>query len=74
MLSGFEVDAMSEGQLAEVADSVAVYYRVSPLHKLKIVKALQRGGHVVGMTGKRSLNHDCNWPQREKPSLNSERS
>lgn len=51
MLSGSELDAMSEGQLADVADSVGVYYRVSPLHKLRIVKALQRSGHVVGMTG-----------------------
>ena len=51
MLSGSELDAMSDTQLTEVAESVGVYYRVSPLHKLRIVKALQRTGHVVGMTG-----------------------
>ena len=51
MLSGSELDAMSDSHLAELAESVGVYYRVSPLHKLRIVKALQRTGHVVGMTG-----------------------
>ena len=51
MLSGSELDAMSDTQLTEVAESVGVYFRVSPLHKLRIVKALQRTGHVVGMTG-----------------------
>ena len=51
MLSGSELDAMSDTQLTEVAESVGVYYRVSPLHKLRVVKALQRTGHVVGMTG-----------------------
>ena len=51
MLSGSELDAMSDSHLAELAESVGVYYRVSPLHKLRIVKALQGTGHVVGMTG-----------------------
>ena len=56
MLSGSELDAMSDTQLTEVAESVGVYYRVSPLHKLRIVKALQRTGHVVGMTGTPATN------------------
>lgn len=30
---------------------VTVFYRVSPGHKLKIIKALQRNGYIVGMTG-----------------------
>ena len=51
LLSGSEVDAMSDNDLELTAEKVCVYYRANPLHKLRIVKALRKNGHVVGMTG-----------------------
>ncbi|GMT29027.1 hypothetical protein PFISCL1PPCAC_20324 [Pristionchus fissidentatus] len=50
-LSGHEVDRMSENELELVIRSVTVFYRASPRHKLKIIKALQNMGEVVAMTG-----------------------
>jgi len=51
VLEGRELDNMSDDQLAEYAERVSVYARVSPEHKLRIVRALQSRGHVVAMTG-----------------------
>ncbi|TQR30787.1 calcium-translocating P-type ATPase, SERCA-type [Brevibacillus brevis] len=51
VLEGRELDGMSDEQLAEYAERVTVYARVSPEHKLRIVRALQSQGHVVAMTG-----------------------
>jgi len=42
---------LNEHQLDKVANNVSVFYRVSPRHKLEIVKSLQRTGNIVGMTG-----------------------
>ncbi|QYR23690.1 calcium-translocating P-type ATPase, SERCA-type [Paenibacillus sp. sptzw28] len=50
-VSGQQLAAMSDEQLDRLADNIYVYARVSPEHKLRIVKALQRKGHVVAMTG-----------------------
>lgn len=50
-LSGQQLAAMDDEKLDSVVDNVYVYARVSPEHKLRIVKALQRKGHVVAMTG-----------------------
>ncbi|MBB6636552.1 calcium-translocating P-type ATPase, SERCA-type [Cohnella thailandensis] len=50
-LSGSELSTMDDDQLDKVVDDVFVYARVSPEHKLRIVQALQRKGHVVAMTG-----------------------
>ncbi|WP_407923769.1 calcium-translocating P-type ATPase, SERCA-type [Cohnella fermenti] len=50
-ISGAELSVMDDAQLDKVADDVFVYARVSPEHKLRIVQALQRKGHVVAMTG-----------------------
>ncbi|XP_014260300.1 calcium-transporting ATPase type 2C member 1 isoform X1 [Cimex lectularius] len=50
-LSGDEIDAMGECQLDQVINNVSVFYRVTPRHKVMIVKAFQRAGIVVGMTG-----------------------
>lgn len=51
VLSGSDLAAMEDGELDRMADDVYVYARVSPEHKLRIVQALQRRGHVVAMTG-----------------------
>ena len=51
VLSGSEMDTMSEKDLAGVIDEVCVCCRVSPQHKVKIVDAFKERGHVVAMTG-----------------------
>jgi len=51
VLTGAELDEMDEATLAEIAEEVDVYARVSPQHKVKIVEALKRLGHIVAMTG-----------------------
>jgi len=51
VISGAELDAMSEAELARRIDSIGVFARVSPAHKVKIVQALRADGHVTAMTG-----------------------
>jgi Ca2+-transporting ATPase len=51
VLEGRELDPMTEDDLAVIVEDVAVYARVSPEHKMKIVGAWKRRGHVVAMTG-----------------------
>lgn len=51
VVTGTELSAMDDAALEQIADDVNVYARVSPEHKLRIVQALQRRGHVVAMTG-----------------------
>ncbi|KAK7879565.1 hypothetical protein WMY93_033726 [Mugilogobius chulae] len=51
VLSGDEVDALDLQQLSQMVSRIAVFYRASPRHKLKIVKSLQNIGAVVAMTG-----------------------
>ncbi|WNS45766.1 calcium-translocating P-type ATPase, SERCA-type [Paenibacillus sp. MMS20-IR301] len=51
VLTGSQLTRMDDDALDKVSDSVYVYARVSPEHKLRIVKSLQRHGHVVAMTG-----------------------
>ena len=50
-LTGQDLEAMSDAELAAIVDDVSVYARVSPEHKLRIVKALQTKGNIVAMTG-----------------------
>lgn len=50
-LTGKDLDAMSDMELAKVVNNVTVYARVSPAHKLRIVRALKRHGHITAMTG-----------------------
>ncbi len=51
LLQGKELEEMDEAELDGIVEEVAVYARVSPEHKLKIVTSLQRKGEVVAMTG-----------------------
>jgi P-type Ca2+ transporter type 2C len=51
VLDGKALNQMEVHELEEIVDDVSVFARVSPEHKLKIVKALQNRGHVVAMTG-----------------------
>lgn len=51
VLTGVDLAAMSDQELAQTVEQVSVYARVAPEHKLRIVDALQQRGHVVAMTG-----------------------
>lgn len=51
ILEGREVEEMEESLLKERAKIVSIYARVSPNHKLKIVRALQDNGEVIAMVG-----------------------
>lgn len=51
VLTGAEVELMSDAELDAVIDETAVFARVSPEHKHRIVESLRRQGHVVAMTG-----------------------
>jgi Ca2+-transporting ATPase len=51
VLTGEELAKMDEAALGTVVETVSVYARVSPMDKLKIVKAWKEKGHVVAMTG-----------------------
>ena len=51
VLTGVELDRMSDDQLAKIVNKVDVCCRVSPAHKTKIVEAFKASGHVVAMTG-----------------------
>ncbi|RPK28296.1 cation-translocating P-type ATPase [Paenibacillus xylanexedens] len=50
-LSGQQLAGMTDEQLDKQVEGIYVFSRVSPEHKLRIVKSLQRKGHVVAMTG-----------------------
>ncbi len=51
VLTGADLDALSEAMVERQVRRTAIYARVTPAHKLRIVQALQRGGEVVAMTG-----------------------
>ncbi len=50
-LTGVELDRMDDKELYDVVEDVAVYARVSPEHKRRIVSALKERGEIVAMTG-----------------------
>lgn len=50
-LSGEELSALSDDELYKIVKKVAVYARVSPEHKLRVVRAWKKHGDVVAMTG-----------------------
>ena len=51
IITGSELEKMSVEKLAQEIEKISVFARATPAHKLKIVEALQRRGHVVAMTG-----------------------
>jgi Ca2+-transporting ATPase len=50
-LSGEELEKVDDAELEKIVEKIEVYARVSPAHKLRVVEALQKKGHVVSMTG-----------------------
>ncbi|HII85358.1 TPA: cation-translocating P-type ATPase [Candidatus Bathyarchaeota archaeon] len=50
-LTGTELDNISDAEFEKEVENVAVYARVSPEHKLRIVNAWKKKGHIVAMTG-----------------------
>ena len=51
VLTGAELDKMSDEELDEVIEHISVFARVSPEHKVRIAQSLRRRGHIVAMTG-----------------------
>lgn len=51
VVTGMELEAMSETEFEREVENIEVYARVSPVHKLRVVTTLQKKGHVVAMTG-----------------------
>lgn len=51
VMTGETLEKISDNELAKVIDSYSVFARVTPSHKMKIVKALKANGEVVAMTG-----------------------
>lgn len=51
ILLGSDVDNLSDEELGEVAETTQVFAKLSPMHKERIIKALQARNHVVGFMG-----------------------
>jgi Ca2+-transporting ATPase len=51
VVTGAELESMSDAEFEQKVETIEVYARVSPEHKLRVVTALQKKGHVVAMTG-----------------------
>ncbi len=51
VVTGAQLEAMSEAEFEREVEHIEVYARVSPAHKLRVVTALQGKGHLVAMTG-----------------------
>jgi magnesium-transporting ATPase (P-type) len=51
VVTGHELDRLSDARLCEVIGDVSVFARTSPTHKLRIVEAARAAGHVVAVTG-----------------------
>ncbi|MEK6264930.1 MAG: cation-translocating P-type ATPase [Clostridium sp.] len=50
-MEGYELDSLSDEDLRIVVENISVYARVSPEHKIRIIRAWQERGNVVAMTG-----------------------
>ncbi len=51
LLLGSQIEAMSDPELAEAASAASVFARLAPVHKERIIRALQSKGHVLGFMG-----------------------
>jgi len=51
VVEGEELNTLQDTELKKIINAVSVFARVTPAHKLRIVKCLQDQGHVVAMTG-----------------------
>lgn len=51
VLTGHDIEAMSDAELCLAVDDIDIFARSSPEHKLRLVTALQTNGHIVAMTG-----------------------
>lgn len=51
VVTGHELDQLTENELANIVNEVDIFARTSPIHKIKLVEALQSKGQVVAMTG-----------------------
>lgn len=51
IITGSEIDGITDGELCERVKAAGIFSRVVPEHKMRIVKAFQANGHVVAMTG-----------------------
>jgi P-type Ca2+ transporter type 2C len=51
VVTGIELEAMTDDQLQRDVENISVYARVSPSHKLRVVTAWQAHGHIAAMTG-----------------------
>lgn len=51
VVEGYEIEKMSDDELFELVPDIRVYARVSPEHKQRIIKALQKHNEIVAMTG-----------------------
>ena len=51
IMEGIELDNLSDEELAKIINTITIFARVKPEHKLKIIKALKSNGEIVTMTG-----------------------
>ena len=51
VLTGVELDKLSDEEFEKIVENVVIYARVSPEHKVRIVKALRKKGYICAMTG-----------------------
>jgi len=51
VMTGSEIEEKSDAEMVDLVEKVAVYARVSPDHKVRIISALKKNGHITSMTG-----------------------